>query len=94
MYSSIINIQFQPDKMNEAMEIAEAMKPELAELGCNQFLLVDQGNDSSLVLAVYDSQAKQEAATPKAQELLGRLGHLYAVAPERKGGEVNLNESY
>ena len=94
MYASIINIQFQPGKMNDAMEIAEAMKPDLAELGCNQFLLVDQGNDASLVLAIYDSQAKQEAATPKARELLGRLSPLCAAAPERKGGEVTLNETY
>jgi quinol monooxygenase YgiN len=94
MYTSLINIQFQPGKMNEAMEIAGATKHHYAELGCNQVLMVDQGNDALLVLAIYDSQAKQEAATPKAQELLERLSPLCATAPDRKGGQVFLNQTY
>ena len=41
-----------------------------------QFIVIDKGNDAILVLAIYDSQAQQEAAGTKAQELLGRTdGH-------------------
>ncbi len=95
MYTSIIEVQFQPGKMDEAMEITEGMKPDLAQLdGISQFIVVDKGNDAGLVLAIYDSQAQQEAAGSKAQELLGRLGALFAATPERLGGEVLVNESY
>ncbi len=95
MYTSIIEVQFQPGKMDEAMDITEKMKPDLAQFdGIRQFIVVDKGNDAGLVLAIYDSQAQQEAAGPKARELLGRLGALYAVTPERLGGEVRVNEIY
>ena len=81
--------------MDEAMEITEGMMPDLAQLdGLRQFIVVDKGNDAGLVLAIYDSQAQQQAATPKAQELLGRLAAICAAAPERKGGEVTFNETY
>ncbi len=94
MYTSIIEVQFQPGKMDEAMEITEGMKPDLEQLGCKQFIVVDKGNDAALVLAIYDSQAQQEAATSKAQEMLGTLASLCAASPERKGGEVKLNETF
>ena len=94
MYTSIIEVQFQPGKMDEAMKITEGMKPDLAQLGCRQFIIVDKGNDAGLVLAIYDSQAQQEAAASKAQGLLGRLAGIVAAAPERKGGEVVFNETY
>ena len=55
---------------------------------------MDKGDDAGLVLTIYDSQAQQEAATSKAQVLLGRLAGIVAAAPERKGGEVVFNETY
>ena len=95
MYTSMIEFQLQPGKMAEAMEITEGMKPDLARLdGIRQFILVDKGDDAGLVLAIYDSQAQQEAAGPKARDLLSRMGALYTAAPERKGGEVLANEIY
>ena len=95
MYTSIIEIQFQSGTMDKALEITEAMKPDLAQLdGLRQFVVVDRGNDAGLVLAIYDSQAQQEAAGPRAQELLGRLGALFAATPERNGGEVRVNDNY
>ena len=94
MYTSIVEIQFQPGKMDEAMKMTEALKPDLEQLGCRQFIVVDKGNDASLVLAIYDSQTQQEAATSKAQEIIGRLAPLCAAVPERKGGEVRFNENY
>ena len=95
MYTSIVEIQFQPGRMDEAMEITEGMTPDLAQLdGLRQFIVVDKGNDAGLVLAIYDSQAQQEVAGPKAQELLGRMGALFAAPPERKGGEVKVSENY
>tara|TARA_B100000315_G_scaffold252191_2_gene288443 strand:+ start:15 stop:302 length:288 start_codon:yes stop_codon:yes gene_type:complete len=95
MYTSIIEIQFQPGKMDEATKMAKGMTPELGQIdGCRQFIVIDQGEDSCLVLALYDSKAQQEAAAPKAQELLGRVGVLAAAAPERKGGDVVVNATF
>ena len=94
MYTSIIEIQFQPGKMDEAMKMIEALQPDLEQLGCRQLIFVDKGNDAGLALAIYDSQTHQEAATSKAQEILGRLAPLCAAVPERKGGEVKFNENY
>ena len=95
MYSSIIEFQLQPGKMDEAMEITEGMKADLSHIdGLQQFIMVDKGNDSCLALAIYASQAQQEAASYKARELLGRLAWICSAAPERKGGEVMVNDTY
>ena len=95
MYASVINFQFKPGKTDEATAMAAAMSPELESVpGIRQFLVIDQGDDNGLAVVVYNSQADQEAATPKARELLGNMAELYAAPPERKGGEVTVNESF
>ena len=77
-------MEFKAGMIKNAIEIAEEMRPEFSDLGYNQFLMINKGNDKALVLAVYESEEKQQAALPKAQELLGRLKHIYASMPERK----------
>ncbi len=94
MFSSVIEMEFKAGMMAKALEIAEQMRPEFADLGCNQFLMINKGNDEALVLAIYESEEKQQAALPKAQELLGRLKEIYASMPERQGGNVIINEVY
>ena len=56
--------------------------------------MINKGNDKAIVLAIYDSEEKQQVALPKAQELLGRLKDIYASMPERQGGNVIINEVY
>ena len=46
------------------------------------------------IFGAQGAPAQQEAAGPKAQEPLGRMGALYAATPERNGGEVKVNEHY
>ncbi len=95
MYASVINFQLKPGKTDEATAMAEAMRPELESVpGIRQFIVIDQGDDNGLAVVIYNSQADQEAATPKAQELLGSMAELYAAPPERKGCEVTVNESF
>ena len=94
MYCSVIDIEIQPGKFEQAKAQATAMLPEYQKLGCKQFILVDRGNDSFTVIAIYESQAKQEEATPKAQELLGTLAEMMKTPPERKGAEIIINEVY
>ena len=62
--------------------------------GIKQILSIDRGGDNGLVIAVYESQAAQEAAGPKAQEILSLLADLLEAQPERQGCEVLVNESF
>ena len=94
MYASYIDMQLKPGKTAEAMEMAKQMEPELAQMGMKQFIIADKGNDSSTLLAIYDTAEAQEAAGPKAAVLLGRLAFLFAVAPQRKQVEVPINFSF
>jgi hypothetical protein len=94
MYASYIEVQFKPGKTAEAMEMARQMKSELGQMGMKQFIVADKGDDSSTLLALYDTAEDQEAAGPKAAELLGRLADLFAAPPERKQVEVPINFSF
>jgi len=55
---------------------------------------IDTGNDTGLLIATYESQAAQEAAGPKAREVLSLLADFLAVQPERKACEVLVNETF
>ena len=91
MYASYIEMQLKPGKTAEAMEMTKQMEGDLSQLGMKQFIIADKGNDTSTLLALYDTAEAQEAAGPKAAELLGRLADLFAAPPERKQVEVPIN---
>ena len=91
MYASYIDMQLKPGKTAEAMEMAKQMEAELGQMGMKQFIIADKGNDSSTLLAIYDTAEAQEAAGPKAAELLGRLADFFAAPPDRKQVEVPIN---
>ena len=91
MYASYIEMQLKPGTMAAAIELAKQMEADLGQMGMKQFIIVDRGNDSSTLVALYDSAEDQEAAGPKAAELLGRLAVFMAGPPERKQVEVPIN---
>ena len=91
MYASYIEMQLKPGKMAEAIEMTKQMEADLGQMGMKQFIIVDRGNDSSTLVALYDSAEDQEAAGPKAAELLGRLADFMAAPPDRKQVEVPIN---
>ena len=93
-FSIGIDMVFKAAMMKNAIEIAEKMRPEFSDLGCNQFLMINKGNDKAIILAIYESEEKQQTALPKAQELLGKLKDIYASMPERQGGNLIINEVY
>ncbi len=95
MFASVIEIQLKPGTLDEAVDITRAALPEMREVpGLKQLISIDKCNDQGLVIAIYESQAAQEAATPKAQEILGRIAGLAAAPPQRMGCEVNINEQF
>ena len=95
MYASVVEIQLKPGKMDEATKMVRAMRPDLEQLnGLKQLVVIDHCHDRFLAVAIYEGKADREAATPKAQELLGRLAELAAAPPERMGCEVTVNEVF
>ena len=91
MYASYIQFQYKPGKTAEVIEMTKQMEADLGQMGMKQFIIVDKGNDSSTLVALYDTAEDQEAAGPKAAELLGRLADFMAAPPERKQVEVPIN---
>ncbi len=95
MYASVIEIQLKPGKMDEATEMVRAMRPDLEKFnGLKQLVVIDHCHDRLLDVVIYEGKADQEAATPKAQELIGRLAELAAAPPERMGCAVTVNEVF
>lgn len=95
MFASVIEVQLKSGTLDEVNGITRAALPELREIpGLKQFLSIDKGNDQGLVVAIYESQAAQEAAAPKAQEILGRIAGHAAAPPVRLGCEVNISEQF
>lgn len=91
MYASYIEFQHKPGKTAEAIKMTKQMEEDLEQMGMKQFIIVDKGDDSSTLVALYDTAEDQEAAGPKAAELLGRLAVFMAGPPERKQVEVPIN---
>ena len=91
MYASYINIKLKPGKISEMKAITEEIETEIRNIGFKQFLVIDQGDNNILIMAIYESAAEQEAATPKAQAALGKYANLVAEAPIRKQVEVLFN---
>ena len=91
MYASYIEMQLKPGTMAEAIEMTKQMEADLGQMGMKQFIIVDRGDDSSTLVALYDTAEDQEAAGPKAAELLGRLADFMAAPPDRKQVEVPIN---
>ncbi len=95
MFASVVEVQLKPGTLDEVNDIIRAAMPELSVVpGVKQFISIDKGNDLGLVVVIYGSQAEQEAATPKAQEIIGRIASFAAAPPERSGCEVIINEHF
>ena len=91
MYASYIEFKYKPGKTAEAIKITKQMEADLGQMGMKQFIIVDKGDDSSTLIALYDTAQAYYAAGPKAAELLGRLADFLAAPPERKQVEVPIN---
>ncbi len=95
MFTSFYDIQFQPGRLTEAVEYVRSIGPELEKVeGVKQVLMIRRGPDRCLLLAIYESQALQEAAASRAQELVGEIGRLFATPPTREGCDVLLNQAF
>ena len=95
MYASHVEVQIQSGKTAEAIQRTKDLIPQIGEIPkLKRFMLMDKGDDKALFIAFYDSAEDQEAATPKAQEIIGRLADLAAAPPERVQVEVAIDHTY
>ena len=95
MYASVIEFHLKPGTTSQATAITLGAMDDIRAIdGIKQIISIDKGGDHGLVIAIYESQAAQEAAGPKAQEILSLIGDLYEAQPERQGCEVLVNESF
>ena len=94
MYASYIEFQHKPGKTAEAIEITKQMEADLRQMGMKQFIIVDKGEDSSTLIALYDTAQAYYAAEPKAAELLGRLAVFMTAPLERKQVDVPINFTF
>ena len=91
MYSSHVEMKVKPGQLAAMKSHTKSIEAQIKAIGINQFLVLDQGNNSYLVLVIYNSAAEQEAAGPKAAELLGGYAEFLAAPVERKQVEVLFN---
>ena len=95
MHASITEIKFKPGKSKEAIDVGRSRRPDLEQVdGLKQIIIVDRGDDTWLIVGMYESQAQQEAAGASLQETLERWGDMVEVTPTRTGGAVFSNEAY
>ena len=94
MYASYIEMKLKPGKMAEAIQMTKQMEADLGQMGMKQFIIVDRGNDSSTLVALYDTAEDQESAGPKSAEIVSRFMDIIAVPPDRKQVEVPINFNF
>tara|TARA_Y100001960_G_scaffold277376_1_gene308100 strand:- start:197 stop:535 length:339 start_codon:yes stop_codon:yes gene_type:complete len=91
MFASYIEMKIRPGQMDAMKAHTESIKGQIQDLGMEQFLVLDKGDDSCVVVVVYKTAAEQEANGPKAAQILGGYAEFVAAPPERKQVEVIFN---
>ena len=95
MYASHVEVQIQAGKMAEAIQRSKDLINEVGEIpNLRRFMVLNKGDDKAVYLAFYDTAEDQVAATPKAQEVIGKLADLAAAPPERVQVEVAIDHTY
>ncbi len=93
MYASVVEFKFKPGATEQAMNVLRSAMPEARQIeGLKQFITIDTGDDTALSVVIFENQAQQEAATPKAREIMGRMADMVAAPPVRKGRPITINE--
>lgn len=94
MYARITTFRCKPDKMKDAIALAEEMKSEIMGIpGLKHWF--DTGNDdgSCAVVAIYESREAAEAASATAKEIFGRFAECLDSEPQPQGYEVLVHGS-
>ncbi len=95
MYARVVNVQFQPGKLDEANRIVnESIVPVLKEQKGfkNQFLLTQQDTGKAISINLWETEADLTAfeTSPLYREVLGKLADVLAAPPAGEVYEVSI----
>lgn len=94
MYARITTYQMRPEKMQEAGELTEQLRPEIMALpGIKFWFNVGNPDGSCATIAIYDSRESAKAATDAARGLFGRFSEYLASDLNPQGYEVLAQDS-
>ena len=95
MFATMIEDRVKSGQRGDLLSALYEAMPEVAKvMGIKQMISIDRGDDRALTLVIYESQAAQEAASERGQEILGALSEYFGEAPVRSAGEVLYNEIF
>ncbi|MCC7447313.1 MAG: hypothetical protein IT324_07860 [Anaerolineae bacterium] len=95
MFARVVNVQFQPSKVDEASCIVqEAFVPALqGQKGFKgQLLLTQRDTGKAIALNLWETESDQNAfeTSPLYRELMGKLAGILAGPPAKEGYEVSV----
>lgn len=91
MYARITTYRNKPEKLDESLALAEAMKPEIMSIPGIKFYFSTGNEDGNCaVIAIYESQQAAEAARDVARELFARASEFLESEPQPRGYQVLL----
>lgn len=92
MHASYVELKVKPDQFEAMKNYTDSIEEKIKAVGMNQFLVLDRGDNTCLLIVIYNSAAEQEAAAPIAAEVLGEYTQKFlSEPPERKQVEVLFN---
>jgi quinol monooxygenase YgiN len=94
MYARITTFQCKPEKLNDAIALAEELKPEIMSIPGLKYWF-DTGNEDGTcaVIAVYESHEAAQAASGTAKEIFSRFAEFMDAEPQPQGYQVLLHAS-
>ncbi len=94
MYARITTFHCKPEKLDDAIALAEELKPEIMSIPGLKYWF-DAGNEDGnfAVIAIYESREAAEAAVDTAKGLFARFAEYMDSEPQPKGYEVLLHGS-
>ena len=84
MHASYVELKVKPDQFEAIKNYTDSIEKN-KDVGMKQFLVLDRGDNTCLLIVIYNSVDEQEASAPIAAEVLGEYTQKFlSEAPERK----------
>ncbi len=94
MHARITRVQVAVDKIEEARTQIAGLVPELRSIpGLKEFINVIKDDGGGVAIAIYNSKAELDAATPRVSEILSGMASLFTAAPSSEAYEVDIHET-
>ena len=89
MYTRITTYRMNPEKFDEALTLAEELKPKIMEIPGIKYWFNNGNEDGSCaVIAIYESEEAAEAAKGAASALFARFAEYMESEPQPQGYQM------